>query len=287
MASTEHTKTRSQFAVETVLEPNVNDLPSIVDLGRYPIHDTGTDTGLHLRATCVRRFREDGLCILPNFLRSEAVQFILSELVEHTHNVYVSATLSTVYLRPGDRSFPSDHPMHAEQLTRLGTLANDQFFPQSMLRRLYESTIFRRFLAGVIGVPRLHNYADPLTSLNVLVSQDGDQLGWHFDEADYAITILLQAPQGGGQFEYVPAIRSSKDENYEEIGLILNGRSDRVRSVEMLPGTLLLFRGRHSLHRVTETHGDVPRLVAVLSYDAQPGRKLSEHDRRLFYGRVD
>ena len=32
----------------------------------------------------------------------------------------------------------------------------------------------------------------------------GDEHGWHFDGADAVVTLMLQAPLAGGQFEYVP-----------------------------------------------------------------------------------
>ncbi|MGF1608219.1 MAG: hypothetical protein ACFCUQ_02405 [Kiloniellales bacterium] len=51
-------------------------------------------------------------------------------------------------------------------------------------------------------------------------------------------------------------------------------------------GALVLFRGRHSLHRVTPVEGARPRLVAVLSYDSEPGVMLTEYNRKLFYGRA-
>ncbi|MCH7795534.1 MAG: hypothetical protein IH900_10415 [Proteobacteria bacterium] len=40
------------------------------------------------------------------------------------------------------------------------------------------------------------------------------------------------------------------------------------------------------LHRVTPVEGAHPRLLAVLSYDPEPGKMLTEHTRKIFYGRV-
>ena len=54
----------------------------------------------------------------------------------------------------------------------------------------------------------------------------------------------------------------------------------------MVAGALVVFRGRTALHRVTPVEGGRPRLLAVLSYDPEPGKTLSEHTRRIFYGRV-
>ncbi|MGB0718533.1 MAG: 2OG-Fe(II) oxygenase, partial [Alphaproteobacteria bacterium] len=52
------------------------------------------------------------------------------------------------------------------------------------------------------------------------------------------------------------------------------------------PGTLVLFRGRNSLHRVTPTKGKISRYLVVLAYNGKPGVSLSETARQTFYGRV-
>ena len=47
----------------------------------------------------------------------------------------------------------------------------------------------------------------------------------------------------------------------------------------------MVFRGRRSLHRVTPVAGAEPRIVAVFSYDPEPGQRLTAHTQELFYGR--
>jgi hypothetical protein len=54
----------------------------------------------------------------------------------------------------------------------------------------------------------------------------------------------------------------------------------------MTPGTLLVFAGRYSIHRVSPIVGDTPRLVALLGYDAKPGTMSSELLKEVRYGRV-
>ncbi len=52
------------------------------------------------------------------------------------------------------------------------------------------------------------------------------------------------------------------------------------------PGSLVLFRGRNSLHRVTPAKGSKPRMLAVLAYNTESGISLSESARMTFYGRL-
>ena len=75
------------------------------------------------------------------------------------------------------------------------------------------------------------------------------------------------------------------DMNYDGVRAVLDGdRQPQVLSME--PGTLVLFRGRNSLHRVSPNESDTTRMLAVLAYNAEPGVELSESARMTFYGRL-
>ena len=85
---------------------------------------------------------------------------------------------------------------------------------------------------------------------------DGDELHWHFDQTDFVVSIALQSSESGGDFECVPLIRSADDENYDAVARGARGRRRRARRhVPMKPGTLMLFEGRHSMHRVSPIRG--------------------------------
>ena len=97
---------------------------------------------------------------------------------------------------------------------------------------------------------------------------------------------MIQPAEAGGLYEYAPAIRSADEENFAAVDRVIDGGRDGVRTLDMDAGALVLFRGRYALHRVTPVEGATPRLLAVLSYDTKPGRMLTEHTRRIFYGRA-
>jgi len=139
----------------------------------------------------------------------------------------------------------------------------------------------------VVGVPSVYPYADPLSSINIHYAAEGQELGWHFDNSSFAITLLLQAPEAGGVFEYVKDLRDAGqgEMNYEGVANVLDGKiPPQVLTID--PGTLVLFRGRNSMHRVTPTQGDRTRYLVVLAYNDQPGISLSENARMTFYGRL-
>ncbi len=256
----------------------------LVDLARYPVADPAAAETLVAEGRA--RLAEEGAFVLEGFLKPAAVTRALAELEGLWADAYYPVQRHNVYLAEADPDFPPDHPRNRLFESDKGGLADDQVPAGSVLKTIYHWDRLQAFIAAVLGVPRLHPYADPLASLTANKAKEGQQLAWHFDNADWAFTLLLQSAEAGGVYEYVPWIRTAGLENYEAVAEVLDGRSERVRRLAMAPGALVLFRGRHSLHRVTPVEGKRPRIVAVLSYDPEPGVMLSEHTRRLFYGRV-
>ena len=51
-------------------------------------------------------------------------------------------------------------------------------------------------------------------------------------------------------------------------------------------GTLVLFRGKDAIHRVTPTIGNRTRILSVLAYNSKPGVQLSETARKTFFGKL-
>ena len=66
---------------------------------------------------------------------------------------------------------------------------------------------------------------------------------------------------------------------------MLTGRDTSVVTLPMVPGTLLVFEGRHSLHRVSPVAGGRLRHVGLLAYDTDPAATGSELLRLVRYGR--
>ncbi len=262
------------------------DLGHAIDLGRYPIRDLDGGPGATLVAAGRKALEEEGACVLPGFLRPDAVARCLAELQGRLGEAYYCRKDHNPYLDAGDEAFPTDHPRNRKQVSDLGALADDQIPEDSLLRGLYRDAGLQAFVAALLGVPQLYPFADPLGSLNLNVFQGGQQLGWHFDNAEWALTLMLQAAEAGGHYEYAPNIRTAGEAHHGAVQEVLDGRSEAVRRLSMGPGALVLFRGRHSIHRVTPVEGSLPRLVAVLSYSVVPGVMLTEYNRELFYGRT-
>ena len=261
-------------------------LPDLIDVARYPITDLGTAAAGKLVRRCRDQLRGDSACVLEGFLHAEAATAALAELTPSLEAAHYCEKRHNPYLAEQDPDRPPNHPRNRLQVSDLGALADDQIPEGTVLRTLYTCAGLREFLAAVLDVPRLYPYADPLGSLNLNVFQPGQQLGWHFDNADWAVTLMLQPAQSGGVYEYVPDIRTPAGGHYDRVARVLDGKEPSVRRLEMDIGALVLFRGRYTIHRVTPVEGREPRLLAVLSYDTEPEVMLTEHNRLLFYGRV-
>ena len=256
-----------------------------VDLGRYPIDDLSGEGVRALLAEGQAALAARGSFVLSGFLKPEAVGAILAEHASRYGEAYYCRKDHNVFLAPQDGERPADHPFNRLQVSDLGCLAWDQIGGESLLGRLYDWPPLGAFLAALLGYPRLYPYEDPLGSVNLNLFQPGQQLGWHYDNADFAITLMLQPAATGGVYEYLPAFRDREDPEGEGLAAVLGGEREGVLELTQGSGALVLFRGRRSLHRVTPVVGERPRIVVVFSYDPEPGRRLTAHTQELFYGR--
>lgn len=238
-------------------------------------------------AACRRRLDETGVVTIPGFLRPRAIADLVAEAEAAAPNAFFTSATHNVYLTRPDPSLGPDHVFNRQISSSKGCITTDQVPAESGLHAIYDSAAFRDFIAGIVGETAMHEYADPLSSINVHYAAAGQELGWHFDNSSFAVTLLLQAPEAGGEFQYVRDLRDadSGELNFTGVAAVL----DQKRMPEILevgPGTLVLFRGRNSMHRVTPTIGRRTRILVVLAYNTEPGIALSEAARMTFYGRL-
>ena len=165
------------------------------------------------------------------------------------------------------------------------TVCADQI-PDSIVLSIYQYEPLIRFLAATMDKPRLHAMQDPLARANVMSYRDGEALNWHFDRSEFTTTLLLQAAEQGGDFEYRTDLRSDDNPNYEGVARLLEGRDPQSKVMRVKPGTLNVFRGKNTAHRVTTVRGNRDRMIAVFSYYERPGVMFSPEERLGFYGRA-
>lgn len=238
-------------------------------------------------ARCRADLDATGALVLKGFFTQEAIARVVEESAPREAVAFYASSTHNVYLTPRDPHLPENHAFNRQVESSKGLIADDQVPADSPLRDVYNDPDFRSFLCGVLGIDAIYPYADTLSSINVHFAPDGKELGWHFDNSSFAVTLLLQAPKGGGAFEYVPAVRDADagDMAFDRVNAVLDLREPSM-TLHSEPGDLVLFRGRNAIHRVTPTEGDTTRLLVVFAFNDQPGVGLSESALQTFYGRT-
>ena len=259
---------------------------TLVNIALYPIDRPASEQGRRLVQSCRDQLAESGVCLLADFLTPEATALMAAQIDEVVSDAYRCDKTHNAYLEPDDESLPSDHPRRRPQRTHLKSIAYDQIAAGHALRELYEWDPLTEFLAAATSDVPMFRMGDPLAALTINVMDEGQNHGWHFDESETTITLMLQAPLAGGEFEYVPRLRRTNGEEYEAVGKILAGDTRDVCTLEAPPGTLVMFEGHGALHRVSPVTGSVTRYVAVLCYKSEPGVRNSAEVQQLFYGRI-
>ena len=256
----------------------------MVDLQRYPIADLASTESREFALQCRQRYQDTGLCMLPDFITPAAHEILTAEANAITSQAYYCKGTHNAYLTGTDPNVSADDVSQRQEKTFVGSVAYDQIAEDTCLRQLYLWDPLMDFIGFVLGKNEFYRFADPLGACSINVFVEGGEHGWHFDESEFTVTLMLQAPESGGAFEYMPQIRGLANEK-ELVSGVLNGDRSQVIELPFSARTLLIFGGRATIHRVTRVDGKRPRLVPILCYSEQKDLKNSETVRKLFWGR--
>ena len=258
----------------------------ILDLGRYPLDKVGTPAWGALVNRCKADLAANGMFNLEGLLRPEALSKCVAEIKPvmdtlsfvHTreHNIYFMKTI------PG---LPENHPALTKTKTINHTVCADQI-PQSLVMYVYEWAPMIMFLGATMEKQALYPMRDALARVNVMAYREGEQLNWHFDRSEFTTTLLLQAPEQGGEFVYRSDLRGPDDPNYEGVAKLLRGEDKDVKVLKLSAGTLNVFKGKNTAHKVSTVQGKRERLIAVFSYYEKPGVTFTREEQVGFYGRT-
>ncbi|SNQ47281.1 conserved hypothetical protein [Frankia canadensis] len=259
----------------------------LVDTACYPITEPARPLWRNIVSRARHDLRTDGCCVLPGFIHPGAFSSLTTECASVASLAYDRVEDVNAYNIPVDSALPADHP--GRHIMRRGNafVARDQIPGGFAIHRLYRSEAFQRFVAACFGLPRVHELADPLAGLCLNVISPGLEHPWHFDTNEFAVSMVTQAPEHGGAFEYCPNIRTAQAENFADVRAVLAGEGDRlVRRLTLCPGDLQLFLGRYSMHRVTPVRGAAARHSAIFAYTERAGVIGSLERTRQLFGRV-
>jgi hypothetical protein len=263
------------------------DILTMLDTDRYPVDRLDGPAGRALIGELQDDLASCGAASLPGFVRPEALEAMVAEAEELAVLGYRGPTEVSPYFFDYDVAAGHDegHPTRFRGERNLAQVAYDLIPRNSLLCRLYHSDLITRMVAQVQDKAELYRLADPYQSLNISVMGEGGCQQWHFDRGKLVTTLLLQAADRGGVFEYVPRIRSDECENFDRVQQVLNGERESVRQIHIEPGMLNLFEGHYSMHRVTPVVGARHRLQTILAFADGPNAHGSEKSSELHYGR--
>ena len=263
----------------------LTDFNHIINFKKYPILDLMSPGAQTLLNTCRKSIAELGACELPDFITPKALSVLQSESAILQKNAFYKAVEANAYLKPGDPSLPEDHPLNMTEPTNVGVIAYDQYPENSLLRRIYEWNPLMEFIGAILNLPAIYRYGDPMGGLNLAVMRKTDYLRWHFDQTDFVTSLSIQGSESGGEFEYAPLIRTETNENFSDVKRLLTGDRSKVTKIKNIPGTLVLFKGRFSIHRVTPITGDRQRWMGLFGFDSKPNVCNTPHLLEMRYGR--
>ena len=259
-------------------------LETLIDLDRYPIHNLNDPRRSELVEKCRTQLDDDGCCVISELLLEPSTTAMAAEATRLIPEAYRSVDRHNPYFTE-----PGDDPNTPEGFLQTRTSAyilSDAVEPDSVLRQLYDSDVLLHFLSECLGVGSIYRWADTVARCPYGVMEDNDYFPWHFDGNDFTITMLVQSPEEGGVFEYIPNVRSPKDENADRVMGILNGETEGVKQLMLKKGDLQMFRGRYSMHRVVPVQGSIPRIVAIPAYVRDPYQVTNPHHAQCLYGKV-
>jgi len=260
---------------------------ALIDLDRYPVLDDDATAVDALIEKARLQLLSTGAVELPGFLNPTGVAALVADAEALAPRAHHSEGEGTAYLEFPDFSLPDGHPRLTWGHYAVGAVPYDLMPAESLLRQVYEWEPLRNLVEKILDRGPIYRYADPFGALNLAVMHEGDELQWHFDQTDFVVSLAIQTADDGGHFEVFPRIRTADDECYDDVSAALAGTDAGVVTLPMVPGTLLVFEGRNSLHRVSPVGSGLVRHVGLLAYDTKAGTMGSELLREVRYGRTE
>lgn len=247
-------------------------LEDIVDTDQFPLHDPSHPRYKELVDYCRAELADDGCCSVPRFFRPQAIEVATAMVEGLTDKVHRPNEDSTPYGGEIDMNLPEGHPRRVTYRRGGGFICADLLDKESALWTFFNSPQVTEFMMTAFETRPLYQYADPLSSMAINSMGDGDEFPWHFDTNELTVSIMLQQPEAGGVFEYIPNIRTPENEHYERVTRVFDGDREGVRELMLKPCDMQLFKGRYTLHRVTRVRGERLRHVALPSWSSKPGQ---------------
>jgi hypothetical protein len=281
-----------------------------INVNKYPIHLPTSDPKY---ATILRhaqqQLQSSGCATFPQFFTPQAVKIATREASQAASQAFTTDSNHNAFQLPAtDATLPPSHPRNIQMRTRVASMAYDELDRHGPLYKLYNNPSFLEFVKSVTNQNELHKLGDPLGACTVNIFKPGWYHAWHFDESEFTTTLCLQQSESGGEFEYTPKLRDDQsiDKCSPYVAAVINAHSEYtsqigddnsaacvttlppVHTSDFQPGTLQIFAGRYSFHRVKSIPltSKIDRLVAVLCFSREKNVVNSTEVQKMFWGRT-
>ena len=263
-------------------------IDDLVDIATYPLDQPNSVAYKSAVAEARSQLQDDGCAVIKNLLRPTAVKIISQEIIERKSNTHFSTSKMNPYFHSTKNpEYPDHHPVNTFIERSSGFIPGDSWDASLAIDILFRSEMLTNFIRDALETQAVHCYADPLAGLTANILDPGQQFAWHFDTNEFAVTAMIDEADDGGLFQYVPLIRTPDNESFERIQKVLDDDCSQVKTLELHAGDLQIFRGRHSLHRVTRVpKTSRPRHAAIFAYTAEPGVIGRVERTKQLFGRV-
>jgi hypothetical protein len=256
------------------------------------------------------QFQSTGAVIFANFITELALEECVDDATAQEDGAFTTDDTHTAYLSPSDPSRADNSVYNHEMRTQVASVAFDELSAESRLAELYKDPLLLQLVSSIVQKD-LYLSEDPIGCCSINVFRPTYHHSFHFDESEFSTTLMLQeaACPGTGLFQYTDPLRdgpgdlalpavaaavrtyddspSSLDVDFAESAspshLLVS--APKLHTLNFRPGTLSIFSGSRSLHRVTTVEGPRSRLVAVLTFATFPGFRNSAKVQKLFWGR--
>ena len=235
------------------------------------------------------------LVTFPNFITDEALSKCVEEARSQEDTAFTTDGSHTAHLLPVVPSLPSDSVRNYEMRTKVASIAFDELPTGSQLASLYRTDTLLKLVTSIVKNENkvLYLSEDPIGCCSINVFRPQYHHSFHFDESEFSTTLMLQeaSVEGTGLFQYTHPLRHDPDEMaLESVAATLTEYDETVQgsgfcekemrppslhTLKFTPGTLSIFSGSKSLHRVTRVEGDRSRLVAIFTFASRQGFKNS------------
>lgn len=233
-----------------------------------------------------KKLDEEGILIFNSFINQNGLNLLKEEAANLKSGSYQSQSKYNVYVSEYDDNFSKNSPRNRLMMTTKKCVPADLIPNDSILKIIYSSEVIKSFYCKLLNLDNLYPYEDPLSTININYYDIGDSLGWHFDNSDFTITLLIKNCIKGGIYEFFNNMRyKNGKENYKFVEKILDNEVVGTK-IDSLEGDLMIFKGNKSIHQVTAVEKG-ERILVTFNYNIKKGVSLSEKSRETFFGRIN